>query len=304
MLNRRLNLNRNVNKNNHRNISKILCIPPRIPTEYICREEKDDNEDKIISVIIRDRLGNQFFEIISCWAYAKKHNMKMVLSDSYLKNYKKYYDIFFNKIDLVNKFINFRVKQYEIYEKIIDNPDIYNTKKVLIYSYLQNSKNFDEYRNEILDTFFNIKEIKQKNNKFFIHIRLTDFLISPQHNINLDNYYIKAINYISSLEDFDFNNTLFYIVSDDIDRAKHKNYLRLLPKQNITYVDNKVYDDIKTLELFKECCKGAIIGHSTFAWWGAYIINCPEKIVICPNRFLKRDYDFSGFYMNYKVIDV
>jgi len=280
-----------------------MFIPPvQMPDEYIMINRKEDTDDSKICVVIRDRLGNQLFEIISCWAYAKKYNMNIVLIDSYAKNYEKYYNHFFTKIELVDKLVNFKVKQYPMYENILNNKDVFDSGNVLIYSYLQNANNFNEYRREILDIFFNIKETRERNNKFFIHIRLTDFLTSPQHNIDLDNYYTKAIQYISSLEDFDFKDTIFYIASDDINSAKNKNYLSLLP--NSVYIDNNKYDDIKTLELCKDCCKGAIIGHSTFGWWGAYIINCQEKIVVCPNRFLKRDYDFSGFYLDYKVIDI
>lgn len=293
-----------------------MLTAPQIPQEYVMINTNSDKKEDIsvvcvpdvyvpkICVVIRERLGNQLFEIISCWAYAKKHNMKLVLIESYSKSYEKYYNYFFNKIELVDKLINFTVKQYPMYESILNNNDIINSGNVLIYSYLQNANNFNEYRSEILDFFFNIKEIRERNNKFFIHIRLTDFLVSPQHNIDLDSYYTKAIQYISSLEKFDFANTIFYIGSDDIELAKKKSYLSLLPSENIVYIDNKEYDEIRTLELFQDCCKGAIIGHSSFGWWGAYMINCPEKVVICPNRFLKRDYDFSGFYLDYKVIEV
>ncbi len=291
--------------NSNKCLLKMLTAPV-INEDYIFVNDEKENkeEDKKICVVIRDRLGNQLFEIISCWAYAKKHNMKMVLVDSYPKKFEKYYKNFFSTIELVDKLVNFTIKQYPMYDSIINNREIFEAGNTLVYSYLQNANNFNEYRDEILDIFFNVKEIRPINNKFFIHIRLTDFLVSPQHNMDLDNYYKRAIEYISSLDSFDFKNTRFYIASDDIDNAKKKSYMSLLPEENIIYIDNREYDDIKTLEIFKDCCKGCIIGHSTFGWWGAYIINCPEKMVICPNRFLKRNYDFSGLYLNYKVIEV
>lgn len=148
--------------------------------------------------------------------------MKFVLVESYPKKFEKYYNHFFSKIELVEKLVNFTVKQYPMYDSILNNREIFESGNTLVYSYLQNANNFNEYRDEILDIFFKIKEIKSLNNKFFIHIRLTDFLVSHQHNINLDAYYKRAIEYISNLDNFDFKNTLFYIASDDIDNAKKR----------------------------------------------------------------------------------
>ena len=255
-----------------------------------------------ISVLVQGRLGNQLFEIISCWSYAKKHNKNFVLPKKYQKDNSKYYNIFFKNINYVDSVDNYFMLKYEVFQdisNIVNIPDV----PILINSYLQNSNNFKEYRNEILKLFFGIDELRPKNNKFFIHIRLTDFMHSPEHNINLDNYYIKAINYISNI--IDMNNTIFYIVSDDINNARKKTYLSLIKNENnnIIYIDNEEYDEIKTMELFKDC-SGAIIGHSTFAWWGAYIMNCLDKIVVCPNKFLNKNYDFSGMYMDYKVIEI
>ena len=202
------------------------------------------------------------------------------------------------------------MKDYPCYKSIWNDNELYNSyninKKyglnILIKGFLQNSNNFNHYREEILERFFNIKEIREKNNKFFIHIRLTDFKTSPVHNLNLDRYYSNAIEYVSSL--INTNDTIFYILSDNIEEARKKEYFRVFNQNTLVFVDNKEYDEIKTLELCKDCCQGAIIGHSTFAWWGAYIINCPEKIVVCPNKFLKSNDDFSGLFLNYKVLDI
>ena len=263
-----------------------------------------------VSVFVIERLGNQLFEIISAWSYCKKNNIKFVLDKSYQEKNSKYYKHFFNSLEYVDKVSNFLVKDYPCYKSIWNDNELYNSyninKKyglnILIKGFLQNSNNFNHYREEILERFFNIKEIREKNNKFFIHIRLTDFKTSPVHNLNLDRYYSNAIEYVSSL--INTNDTIFYILSDNIEEARKKEYFRVFNQNTLVFVDNKEYDEIKTLELCKDCCQGAIIGHSTFAWWGAYIINCPEKIVVCPNKFLKSNDDFSGLFLNYKVLDI
>jgi hypothetical protein len=264
------------------------------------KEEKEEKGKKCISIVTEGRLGNHLFQIISCWAYAKKYEMNFVLDSSYKINCKKYYDKFFNEIEIKDT-SKFSTGIKGIYENIFNRFDPFFVNRKLVNSYLQNSNNFNVYREEVLKIFFNIKEVKERNNNFFIHIRLTDFLKSNLHNINLDSYYKKAIEYLDSV--VDINSINFYIISDDIEKAKEKKYLRLLPSNNIIYIDNKEYDELKTFELCKNF-SGAIIGNSTFAWWLAYLINCPDKIVVCPNKFINYNYDFSGLYLDYKIINV
>ena len=79
----------------------------------------------------------------------------------------------------------------------------------------------------------------------------------------MNNYYLKAIEYAKNV--IDFENTNIYIISDDIENAKNKTYLKLFPEKNLIYINNKIYDEAKTFELFKICYLGCICGHSTFA---------------------------------------
>lgn len=274
------------------------------------RKDNNVTKDNYVTVNIKGRLGNQLFEIISMWAYAKRNNINFVLKECYIDDLKYYKDktkrFIKNNIETIKTPNNEKKINLDIYANIRDNKKICNLVKngtnVFIDSHLQNANNFNEYREEILRKFFNIVEVRKPNNKFFIHIRLSDFNTSPEHILNLNNYYKKAVEYIYSK--IDVTNTIFYIISDDPENAQKEEFLTLLPQSSLIFVDNKEYDEIKTLDLFKECCSGGIMGHSTFAWWGAYIINCPEKIVVCPNKFLNKDYDYSGLYLNYKVIDV
>lgn len=177
----------------------------------------------------------------------------------------KYYNSFFNKINLIDiKTIKWDTKNFDIFENcLISQFD--NESNLIFTGYLQNANNFDIYRNEVLEYFFNIIKPLESNNNFFIHIRLKDLKKSRVHNINLDNYYVQAIEL--ALKQIDFSNVNIYIISDDIVEAKSKEYLKLLPEKNLIFIDNLIYDEVKTFELFKNCYLGCIIGNSTFSWW-------------------------------------
>ena len=301
--------------------------------------------NKYITAKLCGRLGNLFFIIFSTWAYAKKNNLIFCIKKSHTLT--KYSSFFGSIVDEPNN-INYKKVYYGVYTEILNIPIDNNAgiremsteqrdslesvnKNICINGFVQNANNFNLYRNELLLTFFNISaDNVTVNNNFFIHVRLTDFLLSRLHYINLDNYYAKAIAHVKQV--LDFGSTNFVIISDDIENAKKQNFIKLLDSNGvacqITYISNheyarvgemlteqipaefeetkfqKNYNEITTLDVFKNCYQGGILSNSTYAWWGAYLITNPNKLVVCPNKFINSNDDFSGLYMDYVVIDV
>lgn len=117
----------------------------------------------------------------------------------------------------------------------------------------------------------------QKSESISIHIRRGDYLtVKNNTNIfatcNLD-YYFNAINYINQYVD----NPVFYIFSDDINWAKENfNGIEYIFMEN-----NEPYEDMYLMSL----CKHQITANSTFSWWGAWLNNNNEKIVITPKQW-------------------
>lgn len=271
--------------------------------EHEIKNNQKLNLKQIISSNLNGRLGNYLFIIISTWSYAKKFNLDYIMDNSFKSN--KYYNTFFSNIKTENiKSINFKIKKnFTCFENCLNYTCPNVDSNIYFNGYLQNYNNFDLFRNDVLKNFFNIHEPLKSNNNFFIHIRLTDFLTSKIHNINLDNYYFNSIEYAKTI--IDFQNSNIFIISDDIEKAKIKYYLELLPQKNLVFIDITKYDEVKTFEIFKNCYLGCICGNSSFAWWGAYIINNPSKLVIMPNKFLNTNDDFKGMYVDgYKIINV
>lgn len=120
-----------------------------------------------------------------------------------------------------------------------------------------------------------------KENAVFIGIRRGDYLTTSKAmkhfgNIEME-YYLKAIDYIKVRVE----NPVFYIFSNDIKWVK----------QNMKFDCNAIYRDDEEQtsdveELFiMAACKHAIIVNSTYYWWGAWLINNTNKIVIAPNKW-------------------
>ena len=78
-------------------------------------------------------------------------------------------------------------------------------------------------------------------------------------------------------------NAEFFIFSDDIDWCKK----HLSFKSNPNYIDDKYnLEDYHELILMKYC-KHNIISNSSFSWWGAWLNENPNKIVIYPDKIKK-----------------
>lgn len=143
------------------------------------------------------------------------------------------------------------------------------------------------------------KEI-QTNTSVSIHIRRGDYLLDK--NINLYGsictieYYNKAISLIQNKHP----ECHFYIFSDDYEWVK-KN---LQINRNVTYINfNKGKDSWQDMYLMS-LCKHNIIANSSFSWWGAWLNSNPNKIVICPSKFINSNSKSDIIPENWLTIEV
>lgn len=144
--------------------------------------------------------------------------------------------------------------------------------------YWQDSNFFNNYeeiiKNELaLKTKMNDKNIKMatimnKCNSIAIHFRRVQYDTLLEHD-----YYFNSINQIKTK----IENPHFFIFSDDIIWCKQN--LRF--DGTFTFVDHNPNDEIAELWLMSQC-KHFIIANSTFSWWGAWLANNQNKIVIKP----------------------
>lgn len=128
-------------------------------------------------------------------------------------------------------------------------------------------------------------------NSISVAIRRGDYITPKYRKIFYEcspEYYSKAITLISKR----VSNPHFFVTTDDIEYAKTLSF----PK-NTFYIEPA----IQKLENFQEIaimsmCKHNIIANSSFSWWGAWLNQNPDKIIIAPKQW------FVGQYEN--VIDM
>jgi hypothetical protein len=171
---------------------------------------------------------------------------------------------------------------YDIIQKL--------TGLCLYIGYWQSEKYFLSVKQEVLDSFSferlakscktsEILKLIENTNSISIHVRRGDFLMEEEKfgGICTLLYYEKAISEIEK----QVESPVFFIFSDDMKWVREN---ILIP--NPHYIDwNQGKDSWQDMYLMSKC-KHNIIANSTFSWWGAWLNQSPQKVVITPSRFL------------------
>jgi len=195
----------------------------------------------------------------------------------------------FTKIKFIKKhkkFFKFLLKdastkenQFNVYQQDL------LTKRGNVYydGYFQCEKYFEEIQDEIKSAFTfkpntddklnqYIKEIESYECPIFIHVRRGDYVTLSDQNIVHwlceMSYYQKATQFMAEK----YPNCTFIAISDDPEWLKEN------LKINYSF---KIYSTKLDIMLLK-ACKHGICANSSYSWWGAWLINNPDKTIIAP----------------------
>ena len=168
-----------------------------------------------------------------------------------------------------------------------------------LYGYWQSEKYFIEFADKIRADFtfklpFSIKNAELAKhiaqvNAVSLHVRRGDYVNNPNttamHGVCSIEYYRLAIDYIFA----HVYQPVFYIFSDDI--AWVKEHIKM--DAMCHYIDHnqgsESYNDMRLMSL----CKHNIVANSSFSWWGAWLNENAEKIVIAPKQWFSKPADTS-----------
>lgn len=160
--------------------------------------------------------------------------------------------------------------------------------------YSQNEKYFAHHKDRLIQLFApkdsDLEYIKKKYMHLLehpysvcIHIRyyFAEKPDDPAFRQYDEEYYEKAMNFFP-------DNALFVVISDNINFAKK---IISTEKRNVIFIENEPY----YIDFFLQTlCKHNIIGNSTFSWWGAWLNQNPQKIVIRPEKWMDGYLDIGG----------
>lgn len=264
-------------------------------------------------------LGNQLFQYATAYALAKKHQTQLMADLSWFHNQKKqainrpflldklgintatanhkHLSLFFPKTQLkkLQKKILRRMGQLVIlyeHEVQLFKPEVKQAPKhTYLNGFWQTEKYFKEYATNVISQIsfgaINTSTRQYGNNianknSVSLHVRRGDYISDNQtnkiHGVCAPDYYYEAFEKLSSRVKTDVQ----YIFSDDIAWCK----------QHLSWLPNPAYceSNTATYDLFlMSKCKHNIIANSSFSWWGAWLNQNPDKIVIAPERWFANE---------------
>lgn len=128
-----------------------------------------------------------------------------------------------------------------------------------------------DYQKKVLDEIQSIQSAS-------IHIRRGDYLEHPElyGTITME-YYRRAMRYIQERRE----NVCFYIFTNDISWA-----IQNFKDNNVFIIDNSKDSETGNLDMaLMAACKDNIIANSSFSWWGAWLNQNQEKVVLAPKKW-------------------
>lgn len=181
------------------------------------------------------------------------------------------------------------------FEKLSDN--------TYLSGYFQSEKYFYDIRQEIIKAFSfrsspgkksaGIIKLAKNSNSVSLHVRRGDYVTNKDansfHGLKGIEYYKKAMKVITSK----VNTPRYIIFSDEISWCREN---LPVPKNSIFVEHNsKGAEDLRIMTY----CKHNIVANSSFSWWGAWLNENPDKVVIAPRKwFVDSTVDSSDIIPN------
>lgn len=228
------------------------------------------------------RCGNQFYQIATSLAYAKKHGLDhYVTSNAQNCDNDAYYFPQFNKMD--NAALHYSEKRdhedYAIFENI---PPMNNA---MLIGYWQCFDYFNEYREDVLKAF-NLPIVKQEG-YVSLHVRRGDYLnLSEKLRLMPLEYYKECIGRC-----VEKGYKKFLVFSDDIKWCK--DVFNDFFYSGIHFDFSEGNTEVQDLVLMSGC-EHNVCANSTYSYVASWLNPNPDKMVFTP------DYEnmFKGCHRN------
>lgn len=229
-------------------------------------------------------LGNQLFQIFTVISYSIKHNVPFTFKYSETlkigKERPTYWNTLLKSLKLyTSNDINIKCRYNEPSFRFSEIPKVDNC---CLCGYFQSYKYFEENKKTIIGLCELERQRKPTQKAISMHFRLGDYKHAQEyHPLLKASYYENSMRYLVDTIGNDYT-LMVFCEGEDIDIVR-KTIDCLDIKYPITFVDDSIPDWEQMLMM--SSCEINIIANSTFSWWGAYLNDSPDRIVLYPSTW-------------------
>ena len=238
-------------------------------------------ETKIDATKYAEHFAHNGFELENVFGIHCNHaSLQEIKSLGYCKA--NHWTEFLRKTPFVKKTI-YNNESYTYDERVLTLDGYY------VEGYWQSERYFSDIREKINSVYqfpdFSTEQqrmyaIEMENNlSVSVHVRRGDYLNYPYlQNICTEEYYKKAMSYFREK----YNGKVqFYIFTNDLVWAE-----RHFTEKDCCFVKgNEGMESFRDMQLMTRC-KHNIVANSSFSWWGAWLNQNLNKIVIAPEKWI------------------
>ena len=263
-------------------------------------------------------LGNQLFQYAAGLALARRHQTRLIIDASFYRT-KSHRSFQLNQLELdyelqgdeksvqaLSSTPTSELVDTKCHAEPRQDTDIWFSERsfcfderfititppAVLQGYYQSERYFADIRNELRTQirlraqpcarFYEaLNAIESSKAPVAMHVRRGDLItasgVHPVHGCLAWPYYSKALHIISRLIDNDHD---LFIFGDDL-AALRDMQSKIARSIVVSHSDLSAADDL----ILMRKCRHFITANSTFSWWGAWLGEAPDKIVICPRQW-------------------
>lgn len=228
------------------------------------------------------RMGNFLFQTAAAIGYALDHGLEFTVPS--ITNDPKWNPIYLQH--LANPKwdrqlpLAFTIREEQHFYKPMPFQDKWRMGNIVLSGYWQSEKYFANHRQFILNAFQLSHPGETIRGLVSVHVRRTDYIsLSKKHPPVGKEWYEKAM--------YEFPGATFHFFSDDIPWCR-ENFGN---RPDCIFSEGR--SEQKDLKLMTGC-EHHICSASTFAWWGAWLNQNPEKRVIFPKLWFQPDHKLAN----------
>lgn len=240
---------------------------------------------KLVSASLIGGLGNNLFQLAAAFGYAKRTGRKCVIHIPSIErtfhqpqHCELYENTVFAKFERTTDSYNDKVDEDKKQCFTYNDIPISDANHLHLHGFFQHQKYVDHVRKEFLGSLvLPLENVATFPDYCFIHVRRGDYLRFPQHYVDLYTTYIPSA---MALVRSKHPGVRFIVFSDDIPWCMQYNPFQ---EKDVHFCNET--DTVTSLVLMSKCWLGGICANSSFSWWGAYMNENPNKIIIFPNKW-------------------